>query len=288
MNNHFLTFDPIQIKSFGGEYVISKNYEYRYFNYKKFKIFDSIYIPNGPILFQKNDIDIFFEDLNKYKFSKIKIDLPLLLADGLKEYLHLKFKKLNFKKSEYIQDCETILINKNNEKIDNKEVRYYEKKALNKYTFEVLENISQDQINEIFAIYVQSAKYQNYTPKSKEVFLNMQSNSIVGIAKNNNGGIDGFVWGYKYFLKKNVNLDNEYFSIVDTVFIGTNLDARNSYAGYGLHKKFFEYLLYKKNIDYINFEGASRNQNRKYLSFKKSFGGEFYPLGGSYEKIQFI
>lgn len=280
----YLTFDPIQLKEFGMDYYLD-TFEFRYKKYKRAIFLDGIYIPNGPITKNLAQIDDFLKYLRSEKMVKVKLDLPLLLAEGLKEKVVNELKSIGFTESNYLQDNETLFINLENEKINNKEVRYYTRKAENTHEFKVVTQPSDEIINEIYEVYLVASSFQGYKPKMKAAFARMAKAASVGLAINKSSQkIDGFVWGYTYYLAKDLECKN-YYKIMDTVFIGTNESGRQSYVGYGMHKELFNFALNELKVDFINFEGASRNQNRKYLSFKKSFGGEFYPLGGSYEKV---
>ncbi len=286
-NAKFLTFDPIQLKEFGMNYY-EDGFSIRYKQYRRFGLLNGLYIPNGPVSNSRDDLENFFEYLKSRRFTKIKIDLPLLIADGLEEYIHFSLNSLGFTPSKYLQDNETILISKSNEKINNKEVRYYERKALDKYDFQIIECPNGSELERIYKVYADSASFQGYIPKNIATFIAMSPNSYVGVGVNKETRlIDGFVWGFSYELANDIDCKS-YSKFLNTVFIGTNHEARKSYVGYGMHKKLFEYAFETLQVDFINFEGASRNQDRKYISFKKSFGGEFQLLGGSFEKTIWI
>jgi hypothetical protein len=286
--NKYLIFDPIQQKELGGDFV-DLGFKFRYLKSKKFGLINRIYVPNGPILTDIDQIEVFLEYLSReFRFSKIKVDLPLILDADLSNKFTNLLDKSAYKKNEYYQDNETILISKNNQKIDNKEVRYYIRKASAEYDFQVIEHPNLDKIDRLYKLYLESSKIQNFTPKSKNVFISMANDSYIGVALNKKTNeIDAFVWGLTYKISKNYS-KKEFFNILNTFLIGTNENARKFFCGYGTHNALFKYALEDLKVDFIDLQGASRTQNRKYLKFKNSFGGEFHTLAGSYEKLQLI
>lgn len=282
--NKFLAFDPLQLKEFGFEFM-NDGFDMRYQNHQIFFL-NRFYIPYGPIIKDKQEFNAFIQWLRSLKTSIIKIDLPLIYQIDFKEVLLKELSQIGFKQVEYLQDHETILISPLNARFDSKDIRYYIRKAEPFYTFEVLSNPSDEEIKQIYNVYIEASKIQNYIPKDISIFNAMSENSIIGIARNKNTNlIDGFVWGYKYEIYTDLNM-NTTLNFVDTVFIGTNQSGRDSFAGYGMHKVLFDYLFSNNIADIINFKGAARGKDRKYLSFKKSFGGDFFPLGGSFKCLK--
>jgi hypothetical protein len=74
------------------------------------------------------------------------------LDPELKELVGQKLINVGFKPTDYIQDEETILIKPENSSFENKEIRYYVRKAEINYEFKVLKNLDHKQINSIYKI----------------------------------------------------------------------------------------------------------------------------------------
>jgi len=282
-----ILYDPNQFKEFGLEYYEGENFTIRY-QYKEKYFWKSFYIPYGPNCTSLYGLDNFLKYILSKKPSRIRIDLPLVLDKKLEKEIQKKFLEKGFIQKAYIQDEETILITPEKASLNNKEIRYYVRKSENNYSFEVLNNLDESEINSIYEIYKESADRLGYTPKKIDVFHKLNENSLVGVAIDKESrSIHAFVWGYVYSLFSDFE-KGETKKMLEVVFIGTNDISRKSYVGYGMHQKLFLTAFEEHGLDIINFRGASRTHDRKYLSFKKSFGGEFVNFAGSFEKINLI
>jgi hypothetical protein len=287
MEKPYILFDPNQYQEFGLKFDEQQGFYLRY-QYSKKLFWNSIYIPYGPNIEDEKGLENFLNYIKTKKRSRVRIDLPLILDSNLKEKVKTSLTEIGFTEKQYIQDEETILIDKSNASFENKEIRYYVRKADLNYEFKVEKNLDKSVIDEIYALYVDSAARIGYKPKSLEVFERLNDNCLVGIARSRQTGkIDGFVYGYIYDLYDDYELKTTK-KVLEIVFIGTNEDARKSYVGYGMHQSLFKAAFEIEGIDIINFRGASRTHDRKYLAFKKSFGGVFYPFAGSFEKVNLL
>jgi hypothetical protein len=274
------TFDPIQFKEFGYSYAYSKGYAYRYQSGGRFLI-KSLYIPQGPNSEDTNSFSQFLDELDKKKFTKIIIDLPLILDKNISTEVEKKLLERKYSKREYIQDEETILIQKSNFACE-KKVRWYIRKAQEASNTIVKSNLTVQDIQDVYRVYLEAAARIHYEPKSLSTFQKLAENCLVALSYNKEDNqLEGFAYGYITTLP----VGNETKTILQTIFAGTTNKGMQLNCGYSTYYTLIDTCLNEKNIDYFDFHGASRTKNRDYTTFKTKFGGEFVKLAGSFEKL---
>jgi hypothetical protein len=280
-------FDVVQFKEYGGE-IFENSYFYRFIESKKL-FFKSRYLPYGPVCKTKEDFDKFISDISNFKTTKIKIDLPLILDQKIREYIVSKLKDLKFKPSNYLQDDETFFVLPETFHLKSKYMRYV-RKALEDYEIEVKDNITSEELNSIYAIYLVSAQRIGFKPKSIEVFKKLSENAVFSLALHKETKqVEGYVLGYKSNFYSNGFLNSNTTSkVLQIIFTGTTLEGRNSQLGYPMHYEMFKKAFEEYKFDYIDFHGASRSQGKSYTEFKESFGGEYVKLPGSFGRLFLI
>ncbi len=277
-NNNFICYDPTGLKGFGRDFIEGPYYFGRYVSYSKL-FFKGRYFPYGPSFKSAYEFKQFLIRLDKDKFTKTKLDLPLILDDkGRKQVLDL-LKEFGYKKDKYIQDKETILLTKNDYKLDPNYVRYV-KRAEEKYVNEIIFDPTEEQIKEVYEIYSSSGKGRGFNISKLEGFLELPG-KVLSLMKDDKGEIQAFVLGSRVTILVNL-LDIRYMFLMFSAL--TEIGRKDS-LGYIVRTKLFDHLFSNNLIDIIDFHGADR-ERRTYVEFKKSFGGNFYPLTGSFSKIK--
>jgi hypothetical protein len=285
-----IIFDPFQFKEFGGQMFEGENFSVRYYASRKVFI-KSIYIPFGPVIKNIEGVKEFTKFLQSFKFTKMKIDLPLIFHSTYKTLLVSELKKLEFNTTKYLLDEETLIVTKETFSLNDRNMRYV-RSGLKNYNVEIKTKLDSNEVEKLYGIYTSNAKTLNYEPKSFEAFSKISENSISAIAINKEtDDFEGFLMGYKnVFL---TDTDNEFHipsnaTILQLIFTGLTENGRNSKLGFALHNELFNKCFNELGLNAIDFHGASRNQNRSYTNFKMMFGGTFVSLPGSYLKIRFI
>lgn len=272
----FYIFDPIQFKEFGYCFFDGGDFYFRYQLSKKI-FWKNIYIPFGPNCKTKKSFDDFLGYADSFKFTKITIDLPMIYNEQTAKEVVQKLESSGFKKIPYIhQDEETIIISRDEFKPDSKrmnKIRYGYKFA----DIVVKKELTAEEINEVYKIYLLSSERIGFVPKNKDIFTKLSENCLVSLAYNKeNNKIEGYVFGYVF--EKNLLI----------MFTGLTDYGRNHRLGHVLHYDLFSDAFKKYNIDMIDFHGASRTKNRSYTDFKQEWGGKFYSLPGSFTINKFL
>jgi len=276
--NNYICFDPTSLKGFGRDFIEGPNYFGRYVSYNKL-FFKGRYFPYGPCFKTVDDFKAFLRVLDKDKFAKTKFDLPLILDDKGREQVLGLLKEFGYKEDKYIQDKETILLTKDDHKLDSNYTRYV-KKAEDKYVNEIIFDPSDEQIKEIYEIYSSSGKGRGFNISKLEGFLELPG-KVLSLMKDDKGEIQAFVLASSVILNINVK-ETKYLFLMFSALTET---GRKDSLGYIVRTKLFDHLFSNNLIDIIDFHGADR-ERRTYVEFKKSFGGKFYPLTGSFSKIK--
>lgn len=276
------TFDPIQFKEFGYLFLKGDNFEIRYQKGRS-GIFNLIYVPLGPNCKSFDGFRNAIETFTNKAFTKIIIDLPLILDNQIKDEIKSYLIDKGFKEREYLyQDEETILVRKDNFHCD-KKVRWYIKKANESCKTEIKTDLTVGDIKKIYEVYVESANRINYKPKDISTFQRLAENSVVAMTyQKDSVELVSFAFGYIAKLP----FDKSSKSLLETIFAGTTITGMKLNAGYSTYYTLIDYTLNIANIDYFDFHGASRSKNRDYTTFKSKFGGEFISLPGSYERLK--
>lgn len=276
----YYIFSPVQFKEYGGETYTGDGFSYRFQHSSRFFI-KSIYIPFGPICEDKKGFDNFIAHICSLKHVKIRLDLPILfdekiISETTKALLDARFKKVPYE----IQDEETILLYPGSYALEKKD-RYYVRNCRKTVDIKIVDKVSEKELEEIYQIYVESAKRHHYNPKSIEVFKKLNENTLSAIAVNKeNGAIEGFLLGYIYQAMQTGETKN----ILGIMFAGMTDYGKKVNIGYGLYFDLIENAFATKKADIIDMIGASRTKNRDYTNFKSKFSKEFTALPGSFIK----
>lgn len=147
-------FNPFQLKEFGKKFFQDENqaFSYRYQLIKRFGFINSILVPFGPICKDFNGFKSFLKNILQRKFSKITIDLPMILDPQIKEEITHELLKQGFKLQEYkILDSETIVIKKEKFKPE-KRVKRYIRSGYRNFDILIKKNLTESELNEIYSI----------------------------------------------------------------------------------------------------------------------------------------
>ncbi len=283
-----ILFDPAQYKEFGQSFYDEKTFSYRYQASKKL-FFSRVYIPFGPICQKKENVQDFLEHCQTVKLSKIKVDLPLILDQEDSDFVTHSFRERGFTYGTYVQDAETIILTRTSFNPDTKDIRYYRKKAAKTHDIVIKDKLSNEELEAIYQLYLQSAEKIGYIPKPKAVFSKLAEHTLTSLAIEKSAGeIHGYVFGYTYKRSLGNFSDQEQGDVLQIMFAGSNENGRKSYVGYGLYANLIETSLESNRVKIVDLYGASRTQNRAYTKFKAEFGGEFVAYPGSFEKVNIL
>lgn len=265
-------FDPIQFKEFGFKFYKGTDFYYRYQTSKKlFK--KHTYIPFGPNCETKQGFLNFLKHIDE--LEKVTIDLPMIYNEETKQEVIGLLKEKGFKNIPYNhQDEETIIIDKNEFRINTK-LRNKVNRGRNVSQIIVKEKLNEQELNDLYNIYLISSKRINFTPKSIDIFKKMSESSLISLCYKDNILI-GFVFGYIY------NFDSK--KVLMIMFTAQSNEGRELRIGHAMHYDLFEKAFNEYNIDLIDFHGASRTKDRPYTSFKQEFSSNFVALPGSFTR----
>lgn len=283
----YYLFDPVQFKEYGGSFYTGADFYYRYIQTNKL-FFKNIYIPFGPVCQTKEGFENFLNHLQTLRFCKIKIDLPMIYKKEITEGVVKNLKKFGFKKTNYIlQDEETLLTFKENLKLDSKKrnIINYGNKFVD---IIVKENLNQQELEDIYKIYLESAKRIGFGAKPKEMFTKLSENCLVSLAVGKQTEeIEGYVFGYFVNYGKTDFTTKDSNRILFNMFTGTTDTGREHKVGHTMYYELFTKAFEKYGVDFIDMRGASRTKNRPYLHFKREFSHNFYNLPGSFIRYNF-
>jgi len=270
MYKEFYIFDPIQFKEFGYEFQEGTDFYFRYQLSKKL-FRKHTYIPFGPNCETKQGFLNFLEYIDK--IGKVTIDLPMIYCEETKKEVISMLENRGFKKIPYVhQDEETIIINKDEFKISSK-LRNKINHGHSVSNIIIKEKLSEEELKELYDIYLLSSKRIKFNPKSIDIFKKMSESSLVSLCYKDNKMI-GFVFGYIF------NSCSK--KILMIMFTAQTDEGRDNRIGHAMHYDLFEKAF--NSIDLIDFHGASRTKNRPYTSFKQEFSSNFQELPGSFTK----
>lgn len=286
----YIIFDPFQMEVYGGITLKEDGYIFRYYNTSKF-FFKSIFVPCGPAVKSIEALKELLGRLDKFHFSKIKIDLPLILDSKLENEVKNLFKSHGYRDAKYLMDLETLILTRDNFSLNSRNLRYV-RKGLRDFDIEIVEEISDDDLAKIYDLYSLTAKRIGYKPKPLETMKALADQGISSIARDKKTGeISGFLICYLNNFKTNDKVKgvrSEDVRSLQLMLTGVNQNGLNAKLGFALHYQLFNFCFDNDIADIIDFHGASRSQQRTYIEFKKAFGGEFFALPGAYEKIVII
>jgi len=281
-DQHYL-FNPIQFKEFGYKFYKGEDFYYRYQLSKKL-FWKNIYIPFGPNCKIKQGFLNFIEHINKIKFGRITIDLPMIYCRERKDEVINILKDNRYKKIPYIhQDEETIIFSKDNFKVISK-LRNKIKHGYNKSKIVIKKELTENEFKELYNIYLNSSKNIGFKPKKIDIFKKMSESCLVSLAFSKDNNMMGFVFGYLFNVCARDFSEKDNSKILLIMFTAqTDLGKKNR-IGHAMHYNLFEKSFQEYNIDVIDFHGASRTKKRPYVSFKKEFSSNFCQLPGSFTK----
>ncbi|MDD5013169.1 MAG: hypothetical protein PHD93_02095 [Candidatus Pacebacteria bacterium] len=265
MINYYI-FDPIQFKEFGFEFYKGSDFYYRYQSTKKL-FRKTTYIPFGPNCKTKKGFLNFLDHIK----GRTIIDLPMIYCDETKKEVINLLNEKGFKKTAYIhQDEETIIINKEDFKIDSK-LRNKINRGHNLSNTIIKNSLDEKELKDLYQIYLLSSKRIGFNPKDIDVFKKLSENCLVSLCYKDNKMI-GFVFGYIFqsCSKK----------ILMVMFTAQTDEGKANRIGHAMHYDLFKQAF--ETVDLIDFHGASRTKNRPYVSFKEEFSSNFQELPGSF------
>lgn len=281
-------FDPTQFAEFGHLFFQGDSFSYRYQLSKKL-FWKSIYIPLGPNCETKQGFDNFLNHVKSQKFTKIKIDLPMIYDPKQSKAITDQLQLNGFKKSEYVfQDEETLLVMKADLNLPGskmKRVRY----GMNRANIIVKDNLNGAEIDQIYGIYLSSAEKLGIVPKDKAAFDKLAENCLVSLAYDKETSqLEGYL--LCYFVKTNLaeiagKTDGK---LLLAMFTGLTDKGRDYKLGHAIHFELFKQAFDNYGVDVIDFHGASRNRGRSYIEFKQVFSERFVSLPGSFIRTRYF
>lgn len=270
MEKDYYLFDPIQFQEFGYQFYKGDGFYYRYQLSKKL-FRKHTYIPYGPNCETKEGFLSFLNHANE--IGRKTIDLPMIYCEETKKEVIDALKKEGYKEIPYIhQDEETIIINKGEFKINSK-LRNKINHGNNVSNTVIKEKINEEELKELYNIYLISSERIHFNPKNIDIFKKMLESSLISLCYKENKMI-GFVFGYIF------NCCSK--KILMIMFTAQTEEGRNNRIGHAMHYNLFEKAF--ERVDLIDFHGASRTKNRSYTSFKQEFSSNFINLPGSFIK----
>lgn len=287
-NGEMYLFDPTQFAEFGYSHFEGDGFSYRYqFSRKLF--WKSIYIPLGPNCESEQGFDNFLKHIKSQRFTKVKIDLPAIYSPKRSAQVIKKLILAGFKKSNYIQDEETIIVvNDDLVKMPHSEmnqVRYGLKRA----DIIVKDSVTEEDIDQIYEIYLVAAKRLEIKPKPKNVFNKMSEKCLVSLAYDKESGkLEGFLFNYliKTDLSEITNKPSRL--LLSLILTGLTDRGRELRLGRAIYYELFKIAFEKYNVDVADFHGASRSKGRSYMGFKESFSKRFISLPGSFTRTKYF
>lgn len=274
-------FSPNQYKEFGNKYYEEVGCYFRFQESKKFGgLYKSRFIALGPCCEKESDLDIFFKLVQKdLKFGKIRVDLPLILDKEIMTKVQNKMTENGYKKVDYLFNDEiTVLVRKENYALSKKSRQRV--RSANKYLdFVLTDNPTDQQFEDAYNIYSQSADRISYKQKPIEALRILAKNGLLGLAyTKEKHEIVGFIIANISEILE----DGKMKKIAYIVFSGTNFEGRKRRVGYALHDILMTALFNERQVEIIDLIGASRKMGRTYVDFKMKFANELVLYPGSY------
>jgi hypothetical protein len=280
--------DAYQLKEFGTGHVYVDNgdFEARILKHSRL-LLKNFYVPMGPVCHNLEEFDSFLDYMDSQKLTKVKVDVPLVFDEKVSKEIAQKFIKRGYKTGEFLQDEETLVVNKDTLTIT-KHIRKNVKKGLQVYDVFVKDSLTEEEIQGIYNVYCISAQRIGFEAKPIETVRAIARNtiSVIGRHKETNS-IDGFILGFRKKMFKDF-YGGEVIDVLHFIFSGVTDAAKKAELGYVLNHDIFLKSFEEFGIDYVDFHGASRSKGRTYTSFKQGFGGEFIVYPGSFEKLNIL
>lgn len=280
-------FDPTQYKEFGLNYYDGDNFSYRYQISKKL-FFKTIYIPLGPNCYSKQGFNDFVKHITSLRFTKIKIDLPIVYSQKVISDITKKLKLAGFKKSNYIQDEETLLVLPDYLNFNGKELKKVRNGKIN-VDIITKQQLSNNEIDEIYKIYKDTAKNLDFKPKAKATFKKISETGLTTLALNKQTQkIEGFLLNSIIEADLTDIVNKKDGKVMTLIYTGLTDTGREYGLGHAIHYESFKSAFDNFGIDVVDFHGASRTKDRTYLRFKNCFSKNYFSLPGSFKRVRFL
>lgn len=281
-------YDPSQLAEFGYSFYEGDGFTYRYQVSNKL-FFKSIYIPLGPNALTEKGFDNFIHHIKSLKFTKVKIDLPMIYNSKKADQVVRKLKTAGFAPSTYIQDNETLVVTKENMNLKQSEMNQI-RNGLKRADIVVKDSLTAQELTELYAIYLIAAKRLQITAKDKVAFETLAAkDSLTALAYDKETNkLEGFL--LNSFIETDLSeiTTKGDTSLLVLMYTGLTDRGRELQLGRAIYYELFRYAFENKNVNVIDFHGASRSKGRSYMGFKTSFSKRFLSLPGSFSHTRFF
>jgi hypothetical protein len=280
-------YDPTQLKEFGYNFYQGDGFTYRYQASKRL-FFKSIYIPLGPNAETEQGFDNFLQHIALQRFTKVKIDLPSVYNAKKTAQLMRKMIAAGFTSSTYIQDEETLVVVKDDMNLKHSEMNQI-RNGLKKANIIVKTSLSNDELDQVYAIYLIAAKRLEIIAKDKSVFKLLADGGLTALAYDKETSkLEGFLLNcyHKTDLSDITKVGDT--SLLLLMFTGLTDKGRELQLGRAIYYELFRYAFEHTDTNVIDFHGASRSKGRSYMGFKTSFSKRFISLPGSFTRVRFL
>lgn len=279
-------FDPTQFSEFGHQYFEGDGFSYRY-QFSKKIFWQSIYIPFGPNCDSSSGFDNFIKHIKSKRLTRVKIDLPMIYNPKQSLWVTKKLKENGFKKTNYVQDDETIIVINDDllkmQGSDMKRVRYGLKRA----DVVIKNSITNKEIDSIYEVYLVAMARLGVKPKDKTVFEKLSENCLVSLAYGKDSKkLDGFLLGYLINTDLSSIVGGSAENLLLLILTGLTDKGREAKLGHAMHYELFKSAFEKYDVDVVDFHGASRKKGRSYVDFKTIFSKRFISLSGSFTRTR--
>jgi hypothetical protein len=280
-------YDPTQLPEFGYAFFEGDGFTYRYQSSKKL-FFKSLYIPLGPIAPTEKGFDNFLKHIQSLRFTKVKIDLPMIYNSKKAKQVTDKIKAAGFSAGTYVQDEETLVVTKEDMNLKHSEMNQI-RNGLKKADIIVKNSLSDQELDELYAIYLIAAKRLQITPKNKSVFQLLSADGLTALAYDKDTGkLEGFLLNSYMQTDLSEITKKGDTSLLLLMFTGLTDKGRELQLGRAIYYELFRYVFENTDVNVIDFHGASRSKGRSYMGFKTSFSKRFLSLPGSFTHIRFF
>lgn len=288
MNTHMMyLYDPTQLPEFGYSFFEGDGFTYRYQTSKKL-FFKSLYIPLGPIAPTEQGFDNFLRHIQSLRFTKVKLDLPMIYNRQHATHVTDKVIAAGFTAGTYIQDEETLVVTKDDMNLKHSEMNQI-RNGLKKADIIIKETLSDQELDDVYAIYMIAANRLQITPKSKAVFKLLSADGLTALSYDKTTEkLEGFLLNSYAQADLSDITNTGDTSLLLLMFTGLTDTGRDLQLGRAIYYELFRYVFENTDVNVIDFHGASRSKGRSYMGFKTSFSKRFVSLPGSFTHIRFL
>jgi hypothetical protein len=280
-------YDPSQLPEFGYNFYEGDGFTYRYQSSKRL-FFKSFYIPLGPNCPTEQGFDNFLQHTKSLRFTKVKIDLPMIYNTKHAAQVVDKIKKAGFTPATYIQDEETLVVVKEDMNLKHSEMNQI-RNGLKKADIVVKKTLDNTELDQLYDIYLIAAKRLEITPKNKSVFKRLADGGLTALAYDKETNeLEGFL--LNCFTQTDLSdiTKKGDTSLLLLMFTGLTDKGRDLQLGRAIYYELFRYAFEHTDTNVIDFHGASRSKGRSYMGFKTSFSKRFISLPGSFTHVRFF